>query len=194
VETVSRFSNLTITRRSSMLFIAAFVALISACAPATTPPTASAPSALASNFKMTSTAFAEGAVIPKKYSCNGENISPPLTWIGAPANTKSFALIMDDPDAPRGTFTHWVTFDLPATQSEIAEGAKSVGKSGKNGSGQTGYTGPCPPSGTHRYFLTLYALDTATLGLSDGAAREEVEAAMKTHIIAATQLMGTYSK
>lgn len=177
-----------------MLFIAAFVALISACAPAAAPPTALAPSALTSNFKMTSTAFAEGAVIPKKYSCNGESISPPLTWVGAPANTRSFALIVDDPDAPRGTFTHWVTFDLPATQTEIAEGAKSVGKSGKNGSGQTGYTGPCPPSGTHRYFFTLYALDTATLGLSDGAARGEVEAAMKTHIIATTQLMGTYSK
>ena len=101
---------------------------------------------------------------------------------------------MDDPDAPGGTFTHWIAFDLPTNQSEIAEAAVSVGKGGKNGRGQTGYTGPCPPSGTHRYFFTLYALDLTTLGLIDGAARTDVEKAMNGHILAKTQLMGRYSK
>ncbi len=101
---------------------------------------------------------------------------------------------MDDPDAPGGTFTHWVAFDIPATQSEIAEGAPSPGKGGKNGRGQTGYTGPCPPSGTHRYFFTLYALDVETIGLSDGASRADVEKAMTGHIIGQSQLMGRYAR
>ena len=102
--------------------------------------------------------------------------------------------MLEDPDAPGGTFTHWITFDLPANQSEIAEGAVSVGKGGKNGRGQTGYTGPCPPSGTHRYFFTLYALDVTTLGLNDGAQSTDVERAIDGHILARTELMGQYSK
>ncbi len=175
--------------------IAAFLALstlVTTCAPAA--PTISVPTTLVSHFKIVSPAFAESAAIPKKYSCDGENISPPLTWSDAPANTKSFVLIVDDPDAPGGTFTHWVAFDIPSNQTNIAEGASSVGKSGKNGRGQNGYTGPCPPSGTHRYFFTLYALDTQTLNLNDGASRAAVETAMKMHSIAVTNLMGTYSR
>ncbi len=181
------------------LFFAATVSMIaSACAPVTTP-TASPPtqvpgSGSSQNFTLTSSAFSEGGNIPVQFTCSGAGISPPLTWSDAPANTKSFVLIVDDPDAPGGTFTHWVAFDIPATQTEIAQGAKSIGKGGKNGRGQTGYTGPCPPSGTHRYFFTLYALDVATLGLNDGAARAEVESAMKLHTLAITQLMGRYSK
>ncbi len=169
--------------------------------PANVPPTPTAVAttaaptlAPAGNFVLTSAAFTEGGTIPKKYSCDGERISPPLKWSGAPAGTKSFALIVDDPDAPGGTFTHWVAFDLPATQNEIPEGAKNVGKGGLSGARQTGYTSPCPPNGTHRYFFTLYAVDIASLGLNDGATRSDVDKALQSHTIAKTQLMGKYSR
>jgi Raf kinase inhibitor-like YbhB/YbcL family protein len=173
--------------------------LASACAsinstPATAAPTQDPDNKAAVNSVLTSNAFSEGSNIPAKFTCSGEGVSPQLKWSGVPANTKSFALIMDDPDAPGGTFTHWVAFDIPATQTEIAEGARSVGKDGKNGRGQTGYTGPCPPSGTHRYFFTVYALDLTTLDLNNAASRTDVETAMKLHILAVTQLMGRYSK
>lgn len=184
-------------------FFAAAVTIIailaSACAlvdstPVTTAPTQSLDSGAAPNFVLTSTALSAGNNIPAQFTCSGEGISPQLKWSGAPANTKSLVLIMDDPDAPGGTFTHWVAFDIPGTQTEIAQGAKSVGKGGKNGRGQTGYTGPCPPSGTHHYYFTLYALDLTTLGLNDAASRADVETAMKLHTLAVTQLMGRYSK
>ncbi len=145
-------------------------------------------------FKIATDVFSEGGTIPKKYTCDGENVSLPLRWVGAPSGTRSFTLIMDDPDAPGGTFTHWVAFDLPGTQTEIAERAPSVGKGAKNGRGQTGYTGPCPPSGTHRYFFTLYALDVPSLGLQEGAGRTDVEKAMTGHILASTQTMGRYGR
>jgi Raf kinase inhibitor-like YbhB/YbcL family protein len=168
---------------------------------ASVPPTPSAIAATAAstlapagNFVLTSSAFPDDGAIPKKYSCDGERISPPLKWSGAPAGTKSFALIVDDPDAPGGTFTHWIVFDLPATQNEIPEAASSVGKGGLNGTRQIGYTGPCPPSGTHRYFFTLYAVDVASLGLNDGATRADVDKALQSHTIAQTQLMGKYSR
>ncbi len=165
-------------------------------APASTAPTAAGitPAAGAGNFVLTSSAFSNGSSLPKRYSCDGDNISPPLQWSGAPASTKSFALIMDDPDAPGGTFTHWVLFDLPASQTEIAEGAKNVGKGGLNGTRQTGYTGACPPSGTHRYFFTLYAVDLVLVGVKEGASRSDVENALQNHIVAKTQLMATYSR
>jgi hypothetical protein len=169
----------------------ALVACVSAC-------TAAAPTPLADQrnlgFVVSSNAFTAEAAIPKKFACDGENASPQLKWSGAPQNTKSFALIMDDPDAPGGTFTHWVAYDIPATQTEIAEGTPVVGKGGKNGRGQTSYTGPCPPSGTHRYFFTLYAVDLTTLGLNDAASRADVETAMKLHTLAVTQLLGRYSR
>lgn len=175
--------------------------LASACAPSAPPPapTASPPTsaptpAPAVNFVLVSNAFSEGETIPKKFTCDGQNISPQLKWDGAPAGTRSFTLIMDDPDAPTGTFTHWVAFDLPATQNGIAEGAKTVGKGGQNGARRTGYTGPCPPSGTHRYFFTVYALDVASLGLNDGASRADVEKALSAHVLAKTQLMGRYAR
>ncbi len=163
-------------------------------APQSAPPTVPPTAVPASAFQLGSDAFAEGGTIPKKFTCDGENISPRLQWTGAPDGTQSFALIMDDPDAPSGTFTHWVAFDIPATQTEIAEHAAAVGKGGKNGRGQTGYTGPCPPSGTHRYFFTLYALDVAALNLPDGAARADVEKAMQRHVVAKAQLMGKYAR
>ena len=191
--------------RLAQVALAALLAWTSACAPtpAAVSPAASSgvlpltsatvPSAK-NGFVLTSSAFGEGGSIPAKFTCAGAGISPQIQWDGAPTNTRSFAVILDDPDAPGGTFTHWIAFDLPATQSEIPEGAVNVGKGGKNGRGQTGYPGPCPPSGTHRYFFTLYALDITTLGLNDGAARADVEKAMAGHILGTTQLMGRYSK
>ncbi|MCL4396559.1 MAG: YbhB/YbcL family Raf kinase inhibitor-like protein, partial [Chloroflexi bacterium] len=128
------------------------------------------------------------------YTCSGQSVSPQLKWSGAPSNTRSFVLIVDDPDAPSGTFTHWVAFDIPANQSQIVEGAPGVGVGGKNDSGKTGYTAPCPPSGTHRYFFTLDALDIPSLGLSAGASRSDVEHAISGHILATAQLMGRYGK
>lgn len=192
---------LHILRRSLTRVLSLLVVFASACAPSAPAPapTAAPPIIVptlvpATNFVLTSSAFNEGGAVPKKFSCDGENISPQLKWSGTPVSTRSFALIMDDPDAPLGTFTHWVVFDLPATQNEIAEGAKTVGKGGQNSTRRTGYTGPCPPSGTHRYFFTLYALDMESLGLSEGASRADVEKALSAHILAKTQLMGRYSR
>ena len=166
-----------------------------ATAPAAPATVTRVPAATATaSFTLTSSAFAEGANIPPKFTCSGENASPPLSWRHAPANTKSFALIMDDPDAPAGIFTHWVAFDIPPTQTEIAAGANRAGKSGKNSAGRNEYMGPCPPSGTHRYFFKLYALDLPSLGLNDGASRSDVEKAIAGHAIAETRLMGRYSK
>ncbi len=158
------------------------------------PPTAPPTTVPAGAFRLGSDAFGDGGAIPEKFTCDGENISPRLEWEGAPAGTRSFALIMDDPDAPSGTFTHWVAFDIPGTQLEIAERAMTSGKGGQNGRGQTNYTGPCPPSGTHRYFFTLYALDVPSLNLDTGATRAEVERAMEGHILAKAQLMGKYAR
>jgi len=151
-------------------------------------------------MQLTSTAFAEGAAIPAKHTCDAEDISPPLKWTGVPADTKSLVLIVDDPDAPVGTWVHWVLYDLPATASELAEGvAKSQylpngAKQGLNDFKRLGYGGPCPPPGKpHRYFFKLYALDTA-LDLKPGLTKKDLEAAMEKHILAQAQLMGTYQR
>ncbi len=143
---------------------------------------------------VTSTAFTEGANIPRKYTCQGESVSPQVEWSGAPAETQSFALFLEDPDAPSGTFYHWIAFDIPRSVTKIDEGAQQVGKSGKNSAGKTGYIGPCPPSGTHRYIFTIYALDVSSVNLSAGATRDQVVAALKGHILAQGQLMGRYAK
>ncbi len=145
-------------------------------------------------FKLSSPAFEDSGLIPRKYTCQGENISPELNWSDAPANAKSFALIVDDPDAPGGTFTHWVLFDIPADQKQLAEGAGPIGVSGSNGLSQPGYMGPCPPSGLHRYYFRLYALDVPSLNLKEGAARGEAETAMKGHVIGAAEMMGRYEQ
>ncbi len=150
-------------------------------------------------LSVSSSAFAAGQSIPAKYSCKGQNISPALAWTNAPAGTKSFALIMDDPDAPMGTWVHWVVFNIPATTSNLPEavmaGAQLADGSlqGKNSSGKQGYDGPCPPSGTHRYFFKLYALDTS-LNLSSDSGKEQLLKAMQGHILAQGELMGTFSK
>jgi Raf kinase inhibitor-like YbhB/YbcL family protein len=157
-------------------------------------PTPAPPTATPAPFTFTSAAFLEGAPIPVKYTCNGENVSPPLAWVGTPRGTKSFALIMEDPDAVVATFTHWVAFDIPASENQIAEGAKNFGKGGANSALQSIYLGPCPPSGIHRYIFTLFALDVETLGLNVGANRAEVENKMNGRILAKIQLMGKYGK
>jgi Raf kinase inhibitor-like YbhB/YbcL family protein len=151
-------------------------------------------------MQLSSTAFTEGASIPAKYTCDDKNVSPPLKWSGVPSGAKSLALIVDDPDAPSGTWVHWVLYDLPATVSELAEDvAKSQyvaagAKQGLNDFKRLGYGGPCPPSGKpHRYFFKLYALD-ASLDLKPGLSRKEVEHAMEKHVVGQAQLMATYKR
>jgi hypothetical protein len=147
---------------------------------------------------VTSAAFADGRAIPVKYTCQGRDLSPPLKWEGAPPNTKSFALICDDPDAPAGTWVHWVLYNLPPGTASLAENtpktaALSNGAAqGVNSFGKIGYGGPCPPpGGAHRYFFKLYALDTV-LAPKGRVNKEELLAAMRDHILAEGQLMGTY--
>ena len=142
-----------------------------------------------------SSAFEAGKEIPSKHTCEGTDVAPQLSWSGAPEGTKSFALVMDDPDAPRGTWVHWVAVDLPPSATSLPEGGAlpSGARSGTNSWGRTGYGGPCPPSGHHRYFFKLYALDT-TLNQLAKATKEQLESAMKGHVLAHAELMGTYQK
>ncbi len=149
--------------------------------------------------KVTSTAFTEGTMIPAKYTCDGANISPPLAWSGSPATAKSFALICDDPDAPAGTWAHWVVFNLPASVTSLDENVPADktlpngARQGTNDFRKLGYGGPAPPSGTHRYYFKLYALDTI-LDLAAGATKPQLLRAMEGHILAQGQLMGTYKR
>ena len=154
----------------------------------------------AMNLKIASSAFTQGHAIPNKYTCEGEDISPPLQWSGTPDGTKSFALICDDPDAPAGTWVHWVIFNLPATTTGLPEkmaGTETLpdgAAQGITGFKRTGYGGPCPPRGKpHRYFFKLYALD-AVLPLEPKATKQELLQAMRGHILAEGQLMGTYQR
>jgi Raf kinase inhibitor-like YbhB/YbcL family protein len=150
-------------------------------------------------MEIKSSSFNHEGMIPAKYTCDGQNVSPPLAWSGAPEKTKGFALICDDPDAPAGTWVHWVIFDIPASVNSLPEKfprqeeIAGMGKSGKNTSGHYGYDGPCPPGGTHRYYFKLYALDTL-LNLSAGLSKEDLLKAMKGHVLAEAQLMGRYKR
>ena len=144
-------------------------------------------------IQITSAAFEEGTTIPVKYTCDGEDISPPLAWSGVPDGTKSLVLITDDPDAPVGTWVHWVLFNLPADTNSLPEGVQGVGTDGNNSWRRPGYGGPCPPSGTHRYFFKLYALDTA-LEVEPGMTKQDLLDAMQGHILAIGQLMGTFTR
>ena len=150
-------------------------------------------------IKMNSTAFKEGEMIPKRYTCDGEDISPPLSWDSVPEGTKSLALICEDPDAPRGTWVHWVIFNIPADTRGLDENIPpqktlpSGARQGRNDFGRIGYGGPCPPSGTHRYYFKLYALDTV-IDLKPGATKTELLKVMDGHIIAEGQLMGRYKR
>jgi len=151
-------------------------------------------------IQITSTAFKAGEPIPARYTCDGSDISPPLQWTNVPASAKSFALIADDPDAPVGTWVHWVLYDLPPSAAELSESVPktqsiaSGAKQGLNDFRRPGYGGPCPPPGKpHRYFFKLYALDTVT-ELKPGATKNDLLKAMEGHIVAEGQLMGTYQR
>lgn len=151
-------------------------------------------------MELKSSAYRAGSAIPARYSCDGDNISPAMAWKGAPARTKSFALILHDPDAPsRGGFTHWVIYNMDAKLNQLVENiprqanVARLGMQGKNDARQIGYMGPCPPSGTHRYVARLFALDTM-LRLKPGATQKELEAAMRGHILETATLIGTYAR
>lgn len=150
-------------------------------------------------FTLSSPFFASGQPIPRKYSCDGQDISPPLSWGEPPQHTRSLALIADDPDAPGGTFVHWVLYNVPPHSRALPEGVPKAEKladaslHGKNSWGRLGYGGPCPPGGTHRYFFKIYALD-AVLGLPSGASKQRLLEAMQGHILGQAELMGTYSR
>lgn len=185
------------TARTSPFFIVILFAglLSSSCSDRAEPGNANIP-----KMPMTSIAFARGQPIPDKYTGQGEDLSPPLQWSGAPAQTQSLALICDDPDAPVGTFTHWVIYNIPSTTAAFTENVPKIAtltdgtKQGKNSFGNIGYNGPAPPPGkTHHYCFRLYALDTV-LNLDPGAEKSAVLDAMKGHVLAEGELMGTYLK
>lgn len=152
-----------------------------------------------SSIELTSPAFIDGSDIPTKYTCDGEGVSPPLEWSNLPGGTKSIALIVDDPDAPGRTFVHWVLYAISPDARGLPENVPDVDitpegtKHGRSGFGRSGYGGPCPPSGSHRYFFKLYALDSG-LGLEAGADKGNLLQAMEGHILAQGQLMGRYQR
>lgn len=151
------------------------------------------------DFHIQSDVFGSGGPIPGRFTCDGEDVSPPLTWGGVPEGAASLALIMDDPDAPAGIWIHWVLYDIPAGLNGLPEGVPadellSDGRaSGLNSWQRNGYGGPCPPSGTHRYFFRLYALDKM-LGLPAGTTKDGLLDAMQGHILGQTEVMGTYAR
>ncbi len=151
------------------------------------------------NIEVKSAAFQDGGMIPKRYTCDGQDISPPLAWSGLPADAKSIALIMDDPDAPMGTWVHWVLFNIPPGTKELTEkvpGTPSLSNGAKHGMNswpRLGYGGPCPPRGTHRYYFKLYALD-AVLDLQSGATKAQLLKAIQGHVLAEGQVMGKYTR
>jgi Raf kinase inhibitor-like YbhB/YbcL family protein len=151
-------------------------------------------------FALASAAFRDGERVPVRHTCDGEDLSPSLAWTGVPVETRSFALICDDPDAPRGTWVHWLIWNLPADTAELKEGVpptpelKSGARQGLNDGSKVGYGGPCPPPGKpHRYFFRLYALDTM-LNLPTGVRRAELDAAIGGHILSQAAVMGTYER
>ena len=154
---------------------------------------------MSTNIIVKSDSFSDGGMIPAKYTCDGANISPQLSWDNAPKGTKSFVLICEDPDAPMGTFTHWVLYDIPADVHELPENLPkdkilpNGAKQGITDFKKVGYGGPCPPNGTHRYYFKLYALDTL-LNLEPGLKKEDILKAMNGHILAQGQIMGKYAR
>jgi len=150
-------------------------------------------------LEISSTAFSEGEMIPTRYTCDGPDVSPDLSWSGVPDAAESLALICDDPDAPMGTWVHWVLFNIPSSASglpaEISSDAtlENGARHGTNDFRRLGYGGPCPPGGTHRYYFKLYALDTE-LSLDSGVTKDQLVEAMQGHILSEAQLMGTYKR
>lgn len=151
-------------------------------------------------LQLVSEVFKAGGDIPEAFTCDGQDVSPPLEWSHAPADTRTFALIVDDPDAPRGTWVHWLLYDLPATTRRLDEGVPgqrelaSGARQGLNDFRKIGYGGPCPPPGpAHRYYFRLFALDAA-LGLKAGATKADLEHAMTGHVLGRAELMGRYGR
>jgi Raf kinase inhibitor-like YbhB/YbcL family protein len=147
-------------------------------------------------MKLSSSAFVDGGILSAKYTCDGASLSPPIKWQDAPANTKSFALIYDDPDAPSGTWTHWILYNLPPTINSLEENVRQLPigtKVGVNSWPEQSYGAPCPPSGEHRYIFHLYALDML-LNLSGAITSEKLQQAMQGHILATATLMGKYQR
>lgn len=149
-------------------------------------------------LKITTIDFKDNGEIPEKFTCDGEDLSPELRWEGAPQGTKSFVLVVEDPDAPMGTFVHWVLYDIPASTNSLPAGMKASGtmKEGRTDFGKTSWGGPCPPRGhgTHRYFFILRALDAPAVGVKPGATKAQVEEAIKGHVLAEAKIMGTYKR
>lgn len=148
---------------------------------------------ISSSMQITSPAFENNGSIPSVYTCDGADANPPLALSSIPQNAKSLVLILDDPDAPGGTWDHWIVFNIPPTVKEIQENSTPQGVEGMTSWGRPGYGGPCPPSGTHHYHVKLYALDTM-LSLTRFATKADVEAAMKDHILAQSELVGLYKR
>ena len=173
-------------------------------------PGVTTPAALAQNgivaFKLILSAFPDGGMIPALHSCDGADLAPGLEWLGQPAGTKSFTLIVDDPDAPNGTWNHWLLYDIPCSLRNIAQGHKpgggsigvsgGIGVNGTNDFGREGYGGPCPPKGRgpHRYIFKLHALDVSSLGLVRGARRADIDRALAGHVLAEARYMGRYER
>lgn len=143
-------------------------------------------------MELTSDSFRDQMRIPTRHTCDGDGVSPQLRITAVPPGTETLALVVEDPDAPAGTWYHWVAYNIPVADA-IPEGVAGLGTAGRNSWGRTGYGAPCPPRGSHRYFFTVYALDTH-LGLKKGAARAELQQAMRGHVLAAATLLGRYSR
>ena len=181
--------------RSLQTVIILLAIVLSACSH-DSKPTTKKPQATLADLEVGSVAFLEGQAIPDRYTCDGENSSPPVQWTGAPKSTKSFALICDDPDPPGGAWVHWVIFDIPATSRELGEpgtaGIPADAVQGMNDFNQEGWGGPCPPAGApHRYVFSVYALNTE-LKLKAGSTKKDVLAAMENHIVGEGRLTGVY--
>ncbi len=173
------------------------VSVLLACKrdPEPAPPSASVVDA-GTSMTIATPAWYAGAKIPKQFTCDDEDKNPEVKWARAPKEAKSFLLIVDDPDAPNGTFTHWVIFDMPVPANHVPEGeAQGIGTVAKNDFGKTKWSGPCPPPGKeHRYFFRVYALDIEKLGLEDGCSRGDVEKKIDGHVVARAETMGTYRR
>jgi Raf kinase inhibitor-like YbhB/YbcL family protein len=185
--------------RKFYFLIISFAAVALLAAGCQNPLSNSSPLTNSSNpMRITSTAFSANATIPTQYTCDGQNINPPLAFSDIPPNAKTLVLLVDDPDVPKnlipsGVFDHWVVYNITPGTNEIPENSSAVGTQGKNGAGKVGYTGPCPPDKEHRYFFKLYALDT-TLEFSDAPTKQQVETAMQNHIIGQAELVGRYNR
>jgi Raf kinase inhibitor-like YbhB/YbcL family protein len=182
-----------------LLLVTGAALVMGGCKPGSSPTAVSEKEGQAMAFELTSSAFAQGETIPVKYTCDGDDLSPPLEWHDPPEGTQSFALVNDDPDAPVGTWDHWILFNLPGEAGSLPEGVPSDAelpdgsRQGQNSWRRPGYGGPCPPSGTHRYFFKLYALDT-TLDLVSGVNKKQLLQAMEGHILGEAELIGVYSR